>query len=92
MRDKESRIRNLMWLSEQSLELVNVFKEASCNLHFFLFNKAGLNFKNHLCMYRKYLFNSTGPDEQFSSGDPIPLRKGGGVDKIYNRLQPSGYF
>ncbi len=46
-------------------------------------------------MYRKYLFNSTGPDEQFSSGDPIPLRNGGGVrgvDKIYHRLQPSGYF
>jgi hypothetical protein len=31
MRAKESLKRNLMWLSEQLLELVNVFKEASRN-------------------------------------------------------------
>ncbi len=40
-------------LSEQSLELISVFKELIRNFKFiFLFVKAGYKFKNHLC-YRK---------------------------------------
>ncbi len=31
MREKDSLNRNLMWLSEQTLELVRIFKEASRN-------------------------------------------------------------
>jgi hypothetical protein len=42
--------------SEQFLELVNVFKEASKNLILiFLLNFAGLKFKNNLHIYRKYI-------------------------------------
>jgi hypothetical protein len=42
MREKQSRNRSLMRLSEQSLEKVSVFKEAIRNiLLFFLFKRAG---------------------------------------------------
>jgi hypothetical protein len=42
MREKENRNRNLKRLSEQSLELLSVFKKASRNyMLIFLFTKAG---------------------------------------------------
>jgi hypothetical protein len=48
IREKESQNRNLMQLSEQSLEEISVFKEASINVIFIsLFNKAGKDFNNH---------------------------------------------
>ncbi len=47
MRVTESRNRNLMRLTEQSLELVSVFKEPSRNFTFnFLFIKPCYKFKN----------------------------------------------
>ncbi len=59
MREKESRNRNLMQLFEQSSgRLGSVFKGPSRNLKIiFLFKQAGLKFKNHFRMYKKYCFN-----------------------------------
>jgi hypothetical protein len=47
----------LMQLSELSLELMSVFKEASS---IFLFHNVAKKCKNHLRMYRMYCFNFIG--------------------------------
>jgi hypothetical protein len=53
--------QNLMRLTELSLELLRVFKEASRNFTFiFLFNKPGQTFKNHLRMFRRHCYDSIG--------------------------------
>jgi len=45
MRARDSRYRNLMQLSEKSLELVSVFKEAIIKLYAFsLFDKAAYKY------------------------------------------------
>jgi len=61
MREKESRNRNLMRLSEQSLELVSVFREG--------IQKPKL----HLHVYRNYWFNSRGL-QKISNWWPNPFK------------------
>ncbi len=59
--EKESEIRNLMWLSEPSLEIVyvSVFKEASKTLYlFFSLTRQAKSLK--FILYRKYCLNFTG--------------------------------
>jgi hypothetical protein len=54
MRAKESRTGNVMRLSVQFLELVNVFKEASRNFIFiFLFNETRKNKNKYLQLYKR---------------------------------------
>jgi hypothetical protein len=71
---KDSRNRNSDAASEQPLELVSVFKEASKDLIIiFFFTRQPENLSNLLRMYRKYRFNLIGPQTKFASGDPFPL-------------------
>ncbi len=55
MRAKESWNINFILLTEQFLELVSVFKQASRNLTFiFLLNKTGLKFRQKIIAYQKF--------------------------------------
>jgi hypothetical protein len=55
MRVKESLNRNLMWLSEQLLELVSVFKEASKNLFEFSLELSRLKIEKPFVHVKKLL-------------------------------------
>jgi hypothetical protein len=55
MTEREAGTEIMIRLTEQFLELVNIYKEASRNfVHIFLLNKASLKFKNYRRMYKKY--------------------------------------
>ncbi len=75
MRAKDNLNKNMMRLSEQLLQLISIFKEASKNfILIFLYNyKQAKKFKNHLRMSRKYLFNFIGLI--YSTGDIISLKE-----------------
>jgi hypothetical protein len=82
IRGKESRNRNLMRLSEQSFELVSVFKEAS--RHFYtIFLMSGKKFKNHLRMSKNTALIYRPSNKKYLSGDKIAKAKNSSVNYLF---------
>jgi hypothetical protein len=73
MRAKESLNRNLMRLSEQLLELVSGFKEASKNFTLDYFTKRQLKTVKTISAHSKSNVSNFLPSKKYSSCDTIPL-------------------
>jgi hypothetical protein len=71
MREKECRNRNLMRLSEQSSELVSVFKEASIVFIFISLLTRKAKILTNICACHPVPFSDTGKPYDFASGDSV---------------------
>jgi hypothetical protein len=72
-KERESQNINVKQLSEQSSELVNVFKEVSINIIFVFLLKRQAKIYKTFVLYKIFCFNFIGIQKKYPSGDPIRL-------------------
>ncbi len=82
IREKESRNRNLMRLSEQFSELLSVFKEASRYFILSYFNKSGKKFKTYLRMSKNTALIYRPSNKKYLSGDKIAKAENSSVNYL----------